>query len=319
MVTATSPRSTAYTLQDLPAPPSGKRGWPWTVAMKPLPLLQSNGSEWPRLSIVTPSYKQGQFLEATIRSVLLQGYPNLEYIIIDGGSNDESVDIIRKYEKFLSYWVSEPDGGQTDAVNRGIIQSNGSILGWINSDDIYTQGTFTEIINAFTENPDSSVVHGNRILIDECDRVFGCSPLPEFKPPITPFVVTTETTFWRKDVMDKVGLLNTDFRFAMDLEFISRIYCHNPNFVKLDSYLGYFRCHSQAKSSNISQIGAEESSIVWQLLFDSDYPFDYKHVGASVILREFLKHPALIGFPYLLNRVRKELAKLSPSFNANHL
>src|SRR5262245_23266161 len=100
----------------LPPPPPSKTGWPWTEESPPLPETMPDGSPWPRLSIVTPSYNQGQFIEATIRSVLLQGYPNLEYVVIDGASTDNSVGIIKQYEKWLTYWVSEPDSGQSCAI-----------------------------------------------------------------------------------------------------------------------------------------------------------------------------------------------------------
>lgn len=102
---------TALTVKDLPPPPPDKTGWPWTEQTEPLPELMPDGSsEWPLISIVTPSYNQGDFIEETIRSVLLQGYPNLEYIIIDGGSTDNSIEIIQKYKPFLAYWISEPGG-----------------------------------------------------------------------------------------------------------------------------------------------------------------------------------------------------------------
>src|SRR5215468_10026487 len=112
----------------------------------------------PKLSIVTPSFNQGRFLEETIRSVLTQNYPNLEYIIIDGGSTDETVDVIRKYQDKVNYWVSEKDRGQVDAINKGIEKCTGDIFGFINSDDVYLPGTFSAVIEHFQANPKSEWV-----------------------------------------------------------------------------------------------------------------------------------------------------------------
>ena len=124
-------------LADLPPPPPGRTGWPWTVASPAVPETAPGGAPWPRITIVTPSFNQGQFLEETIRSVLLQGYPNLEYIIIDGGSNDNSIEIINRYKNWISYWISEKDRGQAHAINKGIDRSTGEVLAWLNSDDVY--------------------------------------------------------------------------------------------------------------------------------------------------------------------------------------
>src|SRR5688572_32698700 len=109
-------------------PAAWREGWPWTGQPSRAP---ASAGDWPRISIVTPSYNQGQFIEATIRSVLLQGYPNLEYLIMDGGSTDDSVSIVRKYEPWLSYWVSERDKGQSDAINKGLDRSTGAMLNWL--------------------------------------------------------------------------------------------------------------------------------------------------------------------------------------------
>ena len=114
-------------IDSLPPIDVAKPGWPWAEASVPLPEKMPDGSDWPRISVVTPSYNQGEFIEETIRSVLLQGYPNLEYIIIDGGSTDNSVEIIKKYEPWLTYWVSEKDRGQSHAINKGFKHAAGEI------------------------------------------------------------------------------------------------------------------------------------------------------------------------------------------------
>src|SRR5262245_16909311 len=137
------------TLAELPPPPVGKIGWPWTIETLKLPSVSSDGLPWPSISIVTPSYNQGQFIEETIRSVLLQGYPNLEYIIIDGGSKDQTVDIIHKYEPWLTYWVSRKDRGQAHAINDGLRRASGTIFNWINSDDVLAPNALATIALLF--------------------------------------------------------------------------------------------------------------------------------------------------------------------------
>jgi hypothetical protein len=122
-------------LIDLPSSPTNKTGWMWTEVSPQLPDPGPDSHLWPRITIVTPSFNQGRFLEETIRSILFQGYPHLEYIIIDGGSNDNSVDIIKKYEPYLAYWVSEKDRGQAHAINKGFARASGDIYAYLNSDD----------------------------------------------------------------------------------------------------------------------------------------------------------------------------------------
>src|SRR4029453_6333928 len=120
-------------IEELPPPPPGRSGWPWTEASPPPPT--PGGKAWPTISIVTPSFNQAEYLEETVRSVLLQGYPNLEYFVLDGGSTDGSVEILRRYDAFLSGWVSERDKGQSDAINRGFARCAGTVVNWLCSDD----------------------------------------------------------------------------------------------------------------------------------------------------------------------------------------
>ena len=155
------------TLSELPVPPSGRTGWPWTEESTSLPNSTDDRQDWPRITVVTPSFNQGQFIEETIRSVLLQRYPNLEYMIIDGGSTDDTLRIIGKYQTWLSYTVSEPDEGQNDAINKGWRRSTGKILAWLNSDDLYEPNALFRVAAAWQANPNAGLWHGHCYEFDE--------------------------------------------------------------------------------------------------------------------------------------------------------
>lgn len=139
-------------LAELPPPPAGRTGWPWTQAVAPLPATLPGGTPWPRVTLVTPSFNQGRFLEETIRSVLLQGYPNLEYRVIDGGSADGSIEIIRKYAAWIDRWESAPDRGQTHAIMKGLADATGEVCGWLNSDDLFFPGALAVLMALRAKN-----------------------------------------------------------------------------------------------------------------------------------------------------------------------
>ena len=167
---------TKQTLADLPAPPQNRSNWPWTVEPPMLPENMPDGKNWPRISIVTPSYNQAEFLEQTIRSVLLQGYPNLEYVVIDGGSQDDSVEIIERYQGFLSGCVSEKDRGQSHAINKGWSMLTGDIIAYLNSDDFYYPGALVNIALAWQHNPEISMLSGGVAFTNEIGDVLSFPP-----------------------------------------------------------------------------------------------------------------------------------------------
>ncbi|HEY5040989.1 MAG TPA: glycosyltransferase family 2 protein [Verrucomicrobiae bacterium] len=261
-----------------------------------------NTSGFPKLSTITPSFNQGRFLEETILSVLNQSYPNLEYIIIDGGSTDNSVEIIKKYERHLAYWVSEPDKGQTHAVNKGLDRATGDIIGWINSDDVYVKGAFKKVANAFLEHPNVILVHGDRIMLDAESHVSGWGALPPFDPDKTCFCVCSETAFWQSS-LTKGARLKEELQYAMDLEFFCRLYRLGP-FLKLNAYLGYFRCYQGNKTSTITTKGQEEAEREWKAVFGKDHEGLRHHLQSNYLklLFKLMMHPALIGVPYVYRR-----------------
>ncbi len=156
--------------KELDAPP-GKAGWPWTNESSRLNMAVSKSQSWPRLSIVTLSYNQGRFIEEAIRSVLLQGYPNLEYIVIDGGSTDGSIEIIQRYSKELAHWSSEPDGGPAAGLNKGFRRATGEIFSFLNADDFYLPGAFYRIANIFSADRSVDVVYGDGYMSDVSGRL----------------------------------------------------------------------------------------------------------------------------------------------------
>ncbi|MDF2858575.1 MAG: kfoC 2 [Neobacillus sp.] len=206
-----------------------------------------------KLSVITPSYNQGQYIERTILSVINQNVPDLEYLVIDGGSKDQTIDLLKQYSGNLN-WVSEADHGQADAVNKGIRRSQGEIIGWLNSDDIYYPGILNKVIDFFDSHPDVMIVYGNANHIDESDVVIEPYPTSNwnFEELFDVCFICQPAVFFRRSLVDKVGLLNAKLQYCMDYEYWLRIGEKYP-FSFIPEVLAGSRLYPQTKT-----LGARE-------------------------------------------------------------
>jgi glycosyltransferase involved in cell wall biosynthesis len=218
-------------------------------------------NNFPKISVVTPSYNQAEFLERTIRSVLDQNYPNLEYIIIDGGSTDGSVDIIKKYADRLHYWISESDEGQSNAINKGIEMATGEWVAWQNSDDVFYPGSFASMAKASASYPDANLIVGDINLIDRYDSVLRDIRYvtPSYWAMLAEgMVLTNQAAFWRRRLHAEIGLLSETLHFAFDYEWFLRLTarysgCH------VDEIWGGYRLHDATKTANQQQRFLDEN------------------------------------------------------------
>jgi glycosyltransferase involved in cell wall biosynthesis len=214
-----------------------------------------------KISIITPSFNQALFLERTIRSVLDQGYPNLEYMILDGGSSDGSAAIIERYADRLTYWRSEADGGQADAIQRGFELASGDVLAYLNSDDVLLPGALHKVGQVFSNKPDCHLLLGNSLRIDTQDNVVRkvwTYPLNYHRVLFWGTGFDQPASFWRRQLYFEVGGLNTCLQFCFDYDLYLRMIQRAPVF-RYDGFLAALRLHPGSKTSRLQDVRREES------------------------------------------------------------
>jgi len=218
----------------------------------------------PLVSIVTPSYNQAEYLDFTMQSVLHQDYENIEYLVVDGDSNDGSQEIIQKYANQLTWWISEPDQGQADAINKGFRRASGEIVAWLNSDDLYLPGAVSAAVELFEKNPDASVVYGDAVSADSQGSLlnelkfdtWGTADFLQFK------IICQPAVFMRRSALEKVGYLDASYHFFLDHQLWIRLardykFLHQPDFWAVSRY------HPAAKNVTMA---AESGTEVYRIL-----------------------------------------------------
>lgn len=248
-------------------------------------------NELPLVTIVTPSYNQAPFLEATIRSVLEQGYPRIEYIVNDGGSNDGSVEIIKRYADRLGSWVSEKDAGQSDAINKGWRRANGEIVAWLNSDDTYLPGAIRAATEFMTAHPEVGLVYSDCPLVDANDKRIGMLKAEPFalKTLLFSNYIPQSTVFVRRAVVERIGLLNPDFHYGMDYDYWMRA-ARYFQLAMMPGELATYRWHGEGKFlTRPDRMRAEYVQILNNAFQDPAFPDDLRPMRARAVGRCYLQ------------------------------
>ncbi len=264
-------------LKDLPVVKS--LGWPWNEET-PTELYKDH-KEWPKISIVTPSYNQGMFVEETLRSVLLQNYPNLEYIVIDGGSLDKSKSIIQAYDPWLTHWVSEKDNGQSDAINKGLMYCNGEIFNWINSDDLYTPGALYQVGKAYLENEfDVYAAYSHHFKWVSRKITFPNDRIPILKTlekTIAYHYYSQVGTFYKKSIFTDFGGVNEEKRYVMDVDLWLKYLLRKgtlKDVVLSEELVALFRIHDLSKTgSGLEKFEKEAARMMYNITRQCKAPY----------------------------------------------
>lgn len=253
-----------------------------------------------KFSIITPSYNQGQYLEETIQSVLDQHYPNLEYIIMDGGSTDNSIEIIKKYESQLAHWESGPDGGQSNAINKGFSMASGDILAWLNSDDYYTPGTLNQVAGLF-EPDDLKIVFGECALYHEKSGKTKASKVFEYakshKIEYSDYLIQP-SSFWTKKTWETVGNLDGNLTYTFDWDWYIRAKKAGVHFHPVDKTFSVYRYHDQHKTGT----GGDEREIELASI--------YKQYHSELLSQKYLQRRSMQDKILRLNKMNRVLSMI---------
>ncbi|MBX7234823.1 MAG: glycosyltransferase [Caldilineales bacterium] len=307
----------------LPPPPPGKTGWPWNEghdAAQHISLTAWPKTAWPKISIITPSYNQAQFLERTIRSVLMQDYPNLEYIIMDGGSRDDSVAVIQKYADHIAYWESQKDRGQPHALNKSLTHCTGDIIAFINSDDFYLPGALRRVAQLFDQHPDAAWLGGvcryyeeGVGYVDPGRYVAQMPPLPKDRSQwVDGWPTNQPSSFWRSKCFQKAGDFREDLDLTFDTEFMVRLLFADLLPMIVDDVFSVYVLHDSSKT--VSQKGnyvaeadrfrpeyfkhltrQEGQRLYWRLIvrgYQGRIKANRRAQAYGFVLRQMLAHPA---------------------------
>lgn len=207
--------------------------------------------KYPKITVVTPSFNQGQFIEATIQSVLGQEYPNLEYIICDGGSTDGTVDILKKYDDKIAWWCSEKDKGQSNAINKGMRRATGDIVCWINSDDVLLPGALLAVAKFYSNHPDTDFANGYTVEIDKEGTIINFTHIimSHFFFRHGCYNISQPGMFWKRAIFDKIGYLDESFHAKMDVEWLIRVYEAGLKVRRINCNLGAIRIYPETKTA----------------------------------------------------------------------
>lgn len=283
--------------------------------------------ELPKISIVTPSYNQGQYIEETICSVLDQNYPNLEYIIIDGGSTDNTLEAIERYKSHLTYWVSEPDLGQSHAINKGLKRCTGDVFNWLNSDDLLTKGSLDAIADTFMKNAGSHCVIGDIQLFGNVEKLYD-RPVKRktTHDTLRHIVIKQPSTFYSLQAINKMGYVNEGLDYIMDFEWFIRFLLTHPidAIMEIDETIAKFRMHDESKTGiNIDKFEAQKIQF-WSAIHswlcnaqqELDITFDrniYSNDLVPNIVSDFFFKQAVIAYGEKdINKVKEFLLRVTP-------